>query len=559
MIRIVKLSLKNFKSFKKADIPFAHGFTVIAGSNGSGKSNILDALMFSLGITSLKALRASRLTDLVNATAEENYAKVDLEIEHKDQSLVVSRMVDRTGKGVYRLNDDRKTLNEISSLLNELGISANGHNIVVQGDITRVINMGPEERRGIVDEAAGIREFDEKKAEALKELGRVDEKIRDVRIVLNEREAYLKELEAERQAALEHEALEDERTRTRATLLFLALESAKQKLQALSEKRAEKQGQKNALLSEQEQAKARIASLKGELAELHANLLSHSEKMFSQFGSKLEAQRGELRLADERLRTIAESIARNEAEQSAAERERGTLQTQLKEREAEMKTGTMDLPRLIAETDQLTAEKKGFEKHAQTEESRLDELAKERETLEIQLRTLSEQKWAHASKIEELERAYARALSERKSIEKDRVLVVERRDFAKAAFERIAQITTEFRSPEKALEEAQTRHAKALQAHEEAVARIRDGERIISAGLIERGKRQLVAAVIDVKQKVMVAALHIDRLEQKEISPETHLAFRSGRGKLEIDDAAVRGMARIDLDPQFAAEPLIRS
>src|SRR3989344_5628318 len=156
---INKLRLKNFKSFKKAVIPFNKGFTAIAGSNGTGKSNILDAIMFGLGITSLKRLRASRLTDLVNNEAAEDYAVVELEISGNDQSYVLSRTIDKKGVSIFRLNEKRSALNEIANLLVELEIRPDGHNIVVQGDITRIIEMNAMERREIIDDLAGIREF----------------------------------------------------------------------------------------------------------------------------------------------------------------------------------------------------------------------------------------------------------------------------------------------------------------------------------------------------------------------------------------------------------------
>src|SRR3989338_7676303 len=95
------MKLKNFKSFRKADIPFAPGFTAIAGANASGKSNILDALLFAMGITSLRLLRASKLTELVNHDATEGYAKVELTIQDDaGNKIEITRMVDRSGKSI---------------------------------------------------------------------------------------------------------------------------------------------------------------------------------------------------------------------------------------------------------------------------------------------------------------------------------------------------------------------------------------------------------------------------------------------------------------------------
>src|SRR3989338_8730515 len=133
MTELVQLKLKNFKSFKKAVIPLKDGFTVIIGANGSGKSNILDAMMFVLGATSLKSLRVSKLTELVNSSSREDYAKVELTIKEKDKTYVVSRTIDKTGKSVFRLNDERKSMHEINELLNNLNVKGDSHNIATQG------------------------------------------------------------------------------------------------------------------------------------------------------------------------------------------------------------------------------------------------------------------------------------------------------------------------------------------------------------------------------------------------------------------------------------------
>src|SRR3989338_5442290 len=180
MIKIARVRLKNFKSFRKANIPFHAGFTCIAGSNASGKSNILDSILFALGATSLKMLRASRLTDLVNHDADENYAKVELVLNENSHEIEVKRLIDKKGRGAVKLNGKKKSLDEVKSYLAELGLSADGHNIVVQGDITKIIEMNAKERREIIDRVAGLQEFEEKKEEALKKLEKVEQKVREV-------------------------------------------------------------------------------------------------------------------------------------------------------------------------------------------------------------------------------------------------------------------------------------------------------------------------------------------------------------------------------------------
>src|SRR3989344_4166459 len=121
MLRLAKMRLKNFKSFRNAQLPFANGFTAIAGANGSGKSNIMDALLFVLGETSLKSLRASRLIDLVHTESNDGYAVVNLTLEGSERTYEISRTIDKQGKSVYRMDEKRVTLGEIQNLLAELG------------------------------------------------------------------------------------------------------------------------------------------------------------------------------------------------------------------------------------------------------------------------------------------------------------------------------------------------------------------------------------------------------------------------------------------------------
>ncbi|MDP6670813.1 MAG: AAA family ATPase [archaeon] len=362
MVKIQKLILKNFKSFKKAEVPIADGFTVIAGSNGSGKSNILDALLFSICATSLKTMRASRLTDLVNKGASENYAKVDLHLKHDGKKYEISRMIDKQGKCVYRLDGNRITRNEMSSLLAEIGIRPDSHNIVMQGDVTRIVEMSPEERRQIVDELAGLQEFDEKKAEALNNLEKVENKIRDTNIVLQERENYLQDLEKEREHALQFESLEKEKKKLKATLLFSEIEKIKKRLNENAKKTkefSEKLEQLRTRLSESTQR----AKLEREKArELNQAILAANEKIFSTLGSKLEEKRSEIRVLEERLERKSEIISRNE-----------TRTGELKEKERNL---VLERKRLADEKAEISAEGKKISKELAPLQERKKEIEK---------------------------------------------------------------------------------------------------------------------------------------------------------------------------------------
>mgnify|MGYP000144321100 CR=1 FL=1 len=163
---IKKVVLKNFKSFgKKTEIPFIDGFVVISGPNGSGKSNIIDSILFCLGLTpSTKQLRADRLTDLIHNG--KNEAEVTVVFQSGNKSYEVTRKVKITDKGYYSyyyLNGKSTNLSEIHKFLSQFGIYSDAYNVVMQGDVTRITEMSPLQRRKIIDDIAGISEFDEKR------------------------------------------------------------------------------------------------------------------------------------------------------------------------------------------------------------------------------------------------------------------------------------------------------------------------------------------------------------------------------------------------------------
>lgn len=310
-VRLQRLQLRNFKSFRKASIPFSDGFTAIAGANGSGKSNILDALLFVSGITSLKMLRAGKLTDLVNHDAEDNEARVDLIIEHGQSSgekkvLELSRSIDRTGKSVYRIDQKRSTLNEVASLLQELSIDPNGHNIVVQGDITHIIQMNPKERREMLDDAAGIREFDEKRTESMKELDKVEVRIKEVRIVLHEREVFLQKMEEERLIASKYNELAKELKESKGTLLQLELTDQQGRLGELEKNEQIILKQLQDHLSQKQLLNGEINQLQAQWDEANNQLLLASGATFEGVGKLLQEKESDQKIAAHDLNALNE-------------------------------------------------------------------------------------------------------------------------------------------------------------------------------------------------------------------------------------------------------------
>ena len=205
-MHITELEIDNFKSFsKKTKIPFLEGFTVISGPNGSGKSNIIDSILFVLALSSSRNLRAEKLTDLINLNSGRNTAEVALEFS---DGTKIKRRIKRTSNGYYSYNYLNERLCKQSDIVDHLakhGIKPHGYNVVMQGDVTRIMEMSDFERRKIIDEIAGVSEFDVKKQQSLSELDIVRERIEREELLLLELTKRVNELKREREHALEYQ------------------------------------------------------------------------------------------------------------------------------------------------------------------------------------------------------------------------------------------------------------------------------------------------------------------------------------------------------------------
>ncbi|HWH07758.1 MAG TPA: AAA family ATPase, partial [Candidatus Thermoplasmatota archaeon] len=233
-MHLKRVEMENFKSFgRKLTVPFLDGFTAITGPNGSGKSNIGDAVLFVLGPKSNKAIRAGKLSDLIfNGGKERKPAtecSVSLVFANEDRVIPVdedevtltriirrSRMNEDTYNSYFKVNGRPSSLQEFDDLLAKARISAEGYNIVRQGDVLRIVEMTPLQRRMVIDEIAGITRFDADIEKANKERAEVETNLAHIRIILNEIGTQLVTLERERDAALRYKAVQDELALTRA-------------------------------------------------------------------------------------------------------------------------------------------------------------------------------------------------------------------------------------------------------------------------------------------------------------------------------------------------------
>lgn len=244
MVRLDRITMQGFKSFaSRVTIPLPTGFNVIAGPNGSGKSNCVDAIAFVLGTTSARVIRAQKLQNLIfnggKSRKPADFCEASLYLDNSDgkipgeKELKVTRKITRSGISVYKINGRTVTRAKVLDLLSYANLSSEGYNIIMQGDVTQIIEMSPLERRGIMDEISGIAEFDDKKQKAIRELEHVELRVRENMIVVAEKQKFVNRLKTEKENAEKYNKLNNELRKSKASMFKRRIEEAEEKLGAI--------------------------------------------------------------------------------------------------------------------------------------------------------------------------------------------------------------------------------------------------------------------------------------------------------------------------------------
>jgi chromosome segregation protein len=259
-VHIKKLEVYGFKSFgfKNTAVHFERGLVAITGPNGSGKSNILDAIMFAIGENSPKSLRVDKFQSLFHDGQNSNhrFIRVSLTFDNSDRGIPIdsdtvtlTRGIEgQSGESQYWLDDKKVTKTTIMELLEVVLAAPNKLNIVQQGMITRISELNSEERRKIIEDIVGLSYFDEKKAEALKQLDEADRRLEVAFARMGEVRKRIDELETERNEQLRYDHLSRELKRLKAVQISNTIRSVRYKL-ATSTQILESNNQKSSRLS----------------------------------------------------------------------------------------------------------------------------------------------------------------------------------------------------------------------------------------------------------------------------------------------------------------------
>ena len=350
------IEVHGFKSFaNKIVFQFHNGITAIVGPNGSGKSNVADAVRWVLGEQSAKQLRGASMQDVIFAGTETRkplgYASVSITLDNSDHRLPVSydevtvtRRVYRSGESEYLLNGTQVRLKDINEMFYDTGIGKEGYSIIGQGQIDKILNGKPEERRELFDEAAGIVKFKRRKNTAQKKLEAERQNLVLVNDILSELTRQLGPLEKQAQTAKIYLQKRDELKRYDVNLFLLEFERLKRELQEVEEKQQLAQNQLEETKAEYEKAKEEYEEIEAQLEKLDVTLQENRDEVSqgkirrTQFENQIQLlgeQINTAKTSDEhlqsRIRSIRQQIEEHDAQENREKEELAGLTTRLQE------------------------------------------------------------------------------------------------------------------------------------------------------------------------------------------------------------------------------------
>jgi chromosome segregation protein len=315
-LHLKSLTLKGFKSFAQpTTFQFERGVTCVVGPNGSGKSNVVDALAWVMGEQGAKTLRGGKMEDVIFAgTATKGplgRAEVQLTIDNTDGALpidysevTISRTLFRSGGSEYAINGDPCRLLDVQELLSDSGLGREMHVIVGQGQLDSVLRATPEERRGFIEEAAGIlkhrrrKEKTERKIEAMQvNLSRLSDLAGEVR-------RQLKPLGAQAEIAREAQNIASQARDAKSRILAFDILDIQKSLETTSTSESQRRSERNILQQMLSTNQQRLTQL--ESPELNQKLDS-ARKISFEFDSLQERIRSISNIASARVALLESS------------------------------------------------------------------------------------------------------------------------------------------------------------------------------------------------------------------------------------------------------------
>ncbi|HPT41486.1 MAG TPA: chromosome segregation protein SMC [Candidatus Gastranaerophilaceae bacterium] len=419
---IKQLEIDNFKSFaNKMDIPLLKGFTTISGPNGSGKSNIIDAVLFALGLSTSRTLRAEKLFHLISTHTKRNDALVKVTFGGVEggKDLVVGRKIKKSSQGyisTYYLDDKVVTLSEIHSILEKHNITPNSYNVIMQGDVTSITNCSSNERRKIIDEIAGVADFDRRIEQATNELETVEKRVEKSSLILSEVDIRLEQLKEEREVALKYQKLKDEKINLESQINKVKFFDIKRNLEKAHENILEFTKKKKEEEVKHKDLEERLELIKGKYQEICELVKEKGEaqqieikKLAEETKGAIERKQSAINYADKQIHDGLKSIenAKNGIEVQNKKIADTELKIQLKKDEIKGIEENIALQK--AELNKILEEMTGLNQTADQHIEKRNQLRKDLEALQDKENNLIKEKLPLENELKNLQKELGEA------------------------------------------------------------------------------------------------------------------------------------------------------
>jgi chromosome segregation protein len=490
-VYLKSLTLRGFKSFASATtLRLEPGITCVVGPNGSGKSNIVDALSWVMGEQGVKSLRGGKMEDVVFAGTTSRpplgRAEVTLTIDNSDGALpieyaevTISRLMFRSGQSEYAINGDHCRLLDVQELLSDSGLGREMHVIVGQGQLDDILHAGPEARRALIEEAAGVLKHRRRKEKALRKLEAMQANLTRLVDLTAELSRRLKPLGRQAETARKAAVIQAELRDVRLRLLADDYVSLAAELRRDEADEAAAVARRTAL--EQQLAQARRTETSLDQAAQHASAtLARAQDTWFALSSLAERLRGTQHLAAQRHTLLTEQA---EPERPGTQnRDPDELDRQAAELRDEEETLTERLEAGRKVASAATAERAAAEAELAAAERRVAEGARAAAARAGQLARLREQVGAAASRgaaaQEELDRLAAAAGQAR-----------QRAALAQQEYDQVKDLAEDGDDDRSALAAAHEQAARTLSDHAERTVAARTAERAAASELAARQAR----------------------------------------------------------------------
>lgn len=402
-MKIKKLEIQGFKSFvDKVDMSFPSGIITVVGPNGCGKSNVVDAIRWVMGEQSAKHLRGKVMEDIIFNGSEERkpvgMAEVSLTFDNSDgiapaeyaefNEITVSRRLYRSGDSEYYINKLPCRLKDITELFMDTGVGTRAYSIIEQGKVGAIVTMKPEERRTLIEEAAGITKYKSKKNAALRKVEATEQNLLRVKDVMREVRRQINSLERQAKKAKVYKEL-------RAEMREIEISMASKKYREMTALLAEEKEKLNTSIDRESALTASIAEREGIVEEKklaaasaeeslrqvqdHAyktsNRIVEFEQKIAFHEKELERLNGEEQRYGDEIVRLKSRLVELAGQLERLEKERSALSKREEEETVKLKTSEENFRRLSAEftgKEKLLERVKGEMVHIATMKSNLN-------------------------------------------------------------------------------------------------------------------------------------------------------------------------------------------